>query len=65
MGLKVPCKTSGTIESIEDWLDLNCDNGWSVVLQRVDEDLTTKHLIVKFETESDRDRFLDKYMQGK
>ena len=61
--LKVPCKTSGSIENIEDWLDDNCDNDWNVVLQKVTQSLETKHLLVMFETEADRDRFLDKYLK--
>ncbi|NQV82554.1 MAG: hypothetical protein HQ494_01925 [Rhodospirillales bacterium] len=65
MGFQVPCKTSGTIESVEDWLDENCRNDWQVVLQEVDLDQGTKHLMVMFERESDRNVFLDKYLQGK
>ena len=63
MGLEVPCKTSGPIDSIEDWLDENCDNDCRVVLQKVDLNQGIKHLLVMFEAESDRDRFLDKYLQ--
>ena len=65
MGLEVPCKTSGSIDTIEDWLDENCDNDWQVVLQKVDINLSSKHLLVMFETESDRDLFLDKYLHKK
>ena len=65
MGLEVPCKTSGTIDAIEDWLDENCDNDCRVVLQEVSLDKGIKHLLVMFETEADRNRFLDKYLQEK
>jgi|APSaa5957512535_1039671.scaffolds.fasta_scaffold395743_2 hypothetical protein len=65
MGLEVPCKTSGSIESVEDWLDDNCNNDWQVVLDKVGKNLNTKHLLVMFETEADRDIFLDKYLQDK
>ena len=63
MGLNVACKTSGSISNIEDWLDENCQSGWKVVLQRIGKDLVRKHLIVMFETEADRDTFLDKYLK--
>ncbi len=64
MGLEISCKTSGKIETIEDWLDENCESGWNVVLQNVTESLATNSLLVMFETETDRDRFLDKYLKG-
>ncbi len=63
MGLNVECKTSGSITNIEDWLDENCQSGWKVVLQRIGKDLVKKHLMVMFETEADRDTFLDKYLK--
>ncbi len=63
MGLNVTCKTSGSISSIEDWLDDNCQSGWNVVLQKIGRDLVKKHLMVMFETEADRDIFLDKYLK--
>ena len=63
MGLNVVCKTSGSLATIEDWLDENCQSGWKVVLQRIDKDLVRKHLMVMFETEADRDTFLDKYLK--
>lgn len=62
MGLEVICKTTGSINDIEDWLDDNCDSGWKVVLQKIDRDMVIKHLCVMFDTESDRDKFLDKYL---
>jgi len=63
MGLNVVCKTSGSITNIEDWLDESCQSGWKVVLQRIDKDMVNKHLMVMFETEADRDTFLDKYLK--
>lgn len=63
MGLNVACKTSGPLVVIEDWLDENCQSGWKVVLQRIDRDMVRKHLMVMFETEADRDNFLDKYLK--
>ncbi len=63
MGLNVECKTSGSITNIEDWLDENCQSGWKVVLQRIGKNLVKKHLMVMFETEADRDAFLDKYLK--
>jgi len=65
MGLEVPCKTTGSIDTIEDWLDENCDNDWQVVLQKVDVNLSIKHLVVMFKTESDRDLFLENYLRAK
>ena len=62
IGLEVTCKTTGSVTNIEDWLDDNCDSNWKVVLQKIDRDLVIKHLKVMFETESDRDKFLDKYL---
>ena len=63
MGLNVVCKTSGPLAIIEDWLDENCQSGWKVVLQRIGKDMVIKHLTVMFETEADRDTFLDKYLK--
>ncbi len=63
MGLNVTCKTSGSIGNIEDWLDENCQSGWKVVLQRIDKNMVYKHLMVMFETEVDRNTFLDKYLK--
>ncbi len=63
MGLNVECKTSGSITNIEDWLDENCQSGWKIVLQGIDKDLVKKRLVVMFETEADRDTFLDKYLK--
>lgn len=63
MGLNVACKMSGPLAIIEDWLDENCQSGWKVVLQRIDKDMVRKHLMVMFETEADRDTFLDKYLK--
>ena len=63
MGLNVACKTRGPLVVIEDWLDENCQSGWKVVLQRIDKDMVRKHLMVMFETEADRDTFLDKYLK--
>jgi len=64
MSLEVTCKTSGSISNIEDWLDDNCESGWKVVLQKIDDDMVNKHLNVMFETKADRDTFLDKYLKG-
>jgi hypothetical protein len=63
MGFEVPCKTSGTIDVIEDWLDEHCFGDWQVVLRKVDDDMATKHLMVMFETESDKNLFLGRYLQ--
>lgn len=63
MGLNVTCKTKGPLANIEDWLDENCQSGWKVVLQRIGTNLVEKHLMVMFETEADRDNFLDKYLK--
>ena len=63
IGLEVICKTTGSITNIEDWLDDHCDSGWQVVLQKIGKNLDIKHLKVMFETEADRDFFLDKYLK--
>ncbi len=63
MGLNITCKTSGSLTNIEDWLDENCQSGWKVVLKKIGRDLVEKHLMVMFETEADRDTFLDKYLK--
>ncbi len=63
MGLNVACQTSGPLANIEDWLDENCQSGWKVVLQRIGRDMVEKHLMVMFETEADRDTFLNKYLK--
>lgn len=63
IGLEVTCKTTGSIITIEDWLEDHCEEGWNVILQKIDEDMVQKHVKVMFESEVDRDRFLDKYLK--
>ena len=46
----------------EALFEVSCDSNWNVVLQKIDRDLVIKHLKVMFETEFDRDKFLDKYL---
>ncbi|NQV84042.1 MAG: hypothetical protein HQ494_09505 [Rhodospirillales bacterium] len=53
----VICFTSGSIDTIEDWLDDNCEDEWRVVLQGVGEDLTRKKLNVMFKAKVDRAKF--------
>lgn len=62
MGLNVTCRTTGAVSSVEDWLDENCHNDWNVVLDKIDDDMITKSLTVMFDTEEDRDIFLDRYL---
>jgi len=64
MGLNVPCTTSGSISNLEDWLEDNCKNDFKVVLEKIDDDMVKKHLIIMFKTETDRNTFLDKYREG-
>ncbi|MDA1090123.1 MAG: hypothetical protein O3A85_07415 [Proteobacteria bacterium] len=63
MALEVTCKTTGSINTIEDWLVDHCKSDCQVVLQTIDDDMVIKHLKVMFENEADRDLFLDKYLK--
>jgi len=48
---------SGTIQSVEDWLDDNCEGDCSVVIAGMSEDLLRKTVEVMFESNTDRDKF--------
>jgi len=61
----ITCKTCGPITKIEDWLDLNCESEWSVVLQDIAEDLMEKKLRIMFESLSDREQFLERYFKSR
>ena len=49
--------TNGSIASIEDWLEENCEGEWRVVLQGLGEDLVRKSLRIMFKNKSDRALF--------
>ncbi|MDA0306834.1 MAG: hypothetical protein O3B76_11215 [Proteobacteria bacterium] len=57
----VICKTSGSLNSIEDWLDDNCKEAWDLVLLNLGEDMTEKSIKVIFTLFSDKTKFIEKY----
>jgi len=57
----VICKTSGSLNSIEDWLDDNCKESWDLVLLNLGEDMTQKSIKVIFTLFSDKTKFIEKY----
>ncbi len=57
----VICKTSGSLNSIEDWLDDNCKENWELVLLNLGEDMTEKSIKVIFTLFSDKNQFIEKY----
>jgi hypothetical protein len=54
-GLKF--KTSTSINTIEDWLDNNCEGEWDVEIEAISTALQQKSVAVYFESEADRDAF--------
>ncbi len=53
-------KTEKSIESIENWLDSNCEGDWDVVLRDMDDSNPAKILKVLevlFELSDDREKF--------
>ena len=50
-------KTTRSIEDIEDWLEDNCESLWSVTLEGIDEDLSSKTLRILFMDEADKIAF--------
>ena len=49
--------TNGSIASIEDWLEENCEGEWRVVLQGLGEDLVRKSLRIMFKNKTYRALF--------
>ncbi len=53
-------KTEKSIETIESWLDANCEGDWDVVLKDMDDSNPAKMLKVLdvlFELSADKERF--------
>ncbi len=57
----VICRTSGSLNSIENWLDDNCKEAWDLVLLNLGEDMTEKSIKVIFTLFSDKTKFIEKY----
>lgn len=57
----VVCKTSGSLNSIEDWLDDNCQGDWELVLLNLGEDMSQKSIKVIFSLHPDKDQFIKNY----
>ena len=49
--------TGGSLLSIENWLDENCQGEWAAVLFDMDDDLIRKTINIMFELAEDRERF--------
>ncbi|NQU61959.1 MAG: hypothetical protein HQ512_12580 [Rhodospirillales bacterium] len=60
MAFGVDCKTSGSLTTIEDWLDDHCQGTWKLIIleMEVAEDLAKKNVKVMFELEHDKDQFV-------
>ena len=61
MRFGVMFKTSRSTDDIEDWLEDNCEELWSVTLEGIDEDLSSKTLRVLFRSEADKVSFSRKF----
>lgn len=57
----VTCKTSGSLNTIEDWLDDNCDEDWELVFLGSGADMSLKAIKVIFSKNSDKTKFIEKY----
>lgn len=57
----VTCKTSGSLNTIEDWLDDNCDEDWELVFLGSGADMSLKAIKVIFSKFSDKTKFIEKY----
>jgi len=59
----VVCKTSGSLTTIEDWLDDHCQGTWTLVILdvAVGDDLTEKNVKVMFELATDKHKFVEQY----
>lgn len=60
----VICKTSGSLTTIEDWLDDHCEGEWNLILDALDDDLTRKSIRVMFELAGDKEKFIQVYGRG-
>lgn len=58
-GLKF--KTTATLESIESWMDANCQGEWDVEIVAISTTLHQKTVAAYFENESDKDAFKSAY----
>jgi hypothetical protein len=54
-------KTVRSIELIDDWLEKYCQGDWHIVLDDLEDDLTTKRLRIMFELEDDKNLFSSKF----
>ncbi len=60
----VICKTSGSLTTIEDWLEDHCEGEWNLILDALDDDLTQKSIRVMFELAGDKEKFIQVYGRG-
>ena len=58
-------KTSGSVKLIEDWLEENCQGDWQLGFDNMCEDLGCKIVLIMFEREPDKSRFLGEYRKQK
>lgn len=49
--------TSGSLASLEDWLEENCTSNWNLVLLDLDDDFDKKVVQVMFANETDKTAF--------
>ena len=57
-------RTSGSLTTIEDWLDDHCLGEWNLILDALDENLSGKNIKVMFELAEDREKFIQVYGGG-
>ncbi len=65
MTFDVNCKTSGSISTIEDWLDQHCKGEWNLILAARTGDLTQKSIRIMFELSEDKEQFINLYGKTK
>ncbi len=65
MTFDINCKTSGSLSTIEDWLDQHCNGEWNLVLAARTGDLAQKSIKIMFELSEDKEQFINLYGKAK
>lgn len=55
--------TTGSLITLEDWLDVHCSEAWRLVLLGMDDDLDRKEIQIMFASKADKDRFVANFMK--
>lgn len=50
--------THSALGPVENWLDVHCQGEWRIVLDGVTEDLASKIVLIMFERDDERQRFI-------